>query len=286
MTMMLVTGATGNFGSAAVSAARAAGFEVRALAHSPERAAPLRAQGIDVAVGDMSQPESLAAAFRGVTKLLLISAVSPALVDMETKTLQVAKRAGVKRVVKISALSVGTKHQAGLGDLHAAAEAALRDSGMEWTVLRPAATMGTPLRVGKIEDGVLYAPCADGVAAYAEPADVGELGARLLEQGGHAGEAYSVTGPEALDLARIAAIVTAATGRSLRYEATDDADYARRLEASGVPRPVIALNISFFQRVRAGVFAEVHKTVETLLGRPGTSYAEWAKANAAPLLPT
>jgi uncharacterized protein YbjT (DUF2867 family) len=283
--MMLVTGATGNFGSAALAAARKAGVEVRALARSEERAAPLRAQGIDVAVGDMGRPETLVAALRGVSKLFLISPLSPALVDLETKMLRAAREAGVERVVKISAISVGTKHQAGLGDLHAAAEAALRDSGLPWTVLRPAATMGTPLRVGKIEGGVLYAPCADGAAAYCAPEDVGELGVRLLEQGGHASKAYAVTGPEALDLTRVAAMVAAATGRPLRYEAIGDADYARLLAASGAPKSAIDLSISFFQRVRAGAFAEVVDTAFALLDRAGTSYAAWAKAHARGMLP-
>src|SRR5262245_15653076 len=162
MTMMLVTGATGNFGSAAVAAAQAANVKFRALAHSAEKAEALRQRGIDVAVGDMARPESLAEALRDISALFLISQLSPAMVDVETATLRAAREAGVKRVVKISAFSVGTKFQAGLsGDLHAPAEAALRESGLEWTVLRPTPTMGTPLSFGYIHEGVLYAPCAD-----------------------------------------------------------------------------------------------------------------------------
>jgi NAD(P)H dehydrogenase (quinone) len=67
MTMMLVTGATGDFGSAAVVAAQAANVQFRALAHSAEKAGALRQRGIDVAVGDMARPESLAEALRGIS---------------------------------------------------------------------------------------------------------------------------------------------------------------------------------------------------------------------------
>ena len=282
--MMLVTGATGNFGSAAVAEALAAKVPFRALAHSAEKAEALRQRGVDAVVGDMSRPESLKAALAGVTELFLISPMSPALAEIEAQTLRAAREAGVQRVVKVSALSVGTPFQAGLGDLHAAAEAALRESGLEWTVLRSGATMGTPLQVGRINAGVLHAPGAEGAAAYCAPADVGALGVRILQQGGHAGKAYGVTGPEALNLTQVAAIVAAQTGRPLRYEPMSDADYAQQLEAAGVPKSAIDRAISFFQRVRSGAFIEVLRTTETVLGRPGTTYQEWALANAARLV--
>jgi hypothetical protein len=68
------------------------------------------------------------------------------------------------------------------------------------------------------------------------------------------------------------------------YEPTRDADYAARLAGAGVPKSAIDISLSFFQRVRAGAFTEVLRTVETLLARPGTSYADWAKHNAARML--
>jgi uncharacterized protein YbjT (DUF2867 family) len=286
--MILVTGATGNFGSAAVAAAQAANVKFRALAHSAEKAEALRQRGIDVAVGDLARPESLAEALRGISALFLSSQLSPALADVETATLRAAREAGVKRVVKISSFSIGTKFQGGLTSVHATAEAALRESGLEWTVLRPTPTMGSPLSFGYIHEGVLYATCADVTAAYCAPADVGELGVRILEQGGHAGKVYSVTGPEALDLSQVAAIVAAEVGRPLRYQPTSDADYSRLTDAAGIPKSVsdvsISLSdvsISFFQLVRAGSYTEVLRTVESLLGRAGTSYRDWARVNAA-----
>jgi len=96
---------------------------------------------------------------------------------------------------------------------------------------------------------------------------------------------YSLTGPAAVDLSQVAAIVGAQTGRPLRFKAASEADYSRRLEAVGIPKSAIDLSISFFRRLSAGAFAEVLPTVATLLGRSATSYAEWAKANAARLIP-
>jgi uncharacterized protein YbjT (DUF2867 family) len=254
------------------------GARFRALVHSPDKAKALAEQGVDVAIGDMDRPESLAPALRGVTKLFLIGPMSPRLAEIESKMLHAARAAGVERVVKVSAISVGTPFQAGLGDWHAAAEAALRDSGLEATVLRPAATMGTPLRMGSIDDGVLRAPAGDGAAAYCAPADVGELGVRILEEGGHAGRTYAVTGPQALDLAHVAAIVSAETGRPLRYEATSEEDHAKRLEASGLPKPTIGATLSFFQRLRAGAFAGVERARRCSAGRgPRTQHGHDAR---------
>jgi uncharacterized protein YbjT (DUF2867 family) len=281
--MILITGATGKIGGAAVKAALAAKVPFRALVHSQGKAGPLWAQGVDVAVGDMRDRGSLAMPLRGVTGVFLISEVSPALVELERTTLAAAAGAGVTRIVKVSAYSVGTRFQAGLGDLHAAAESVLQASGLEWTVLRPAATMGTPLDVGLVEKGVLYAPCANAAAAYCAPEDVGALGLAVLQQPGHAGKVYPMTGPEALDLTRVAAIVSELTGHRLRYEPTTDDDYKARLTAAGKPAAAIGLSISFFQRVRAGAFLDVLDTTLSVLGRPATRYADWVKSNAARL---
>jgi uncharacterized protein YbjT (DUF2867 family) len=175
----------------------------------------------------------------------------------------------VKRVVKISSFTIGTKFQGGLPALHAAVEAALREAGLEWTVLGPTPIMEMSLSLGYIHDGVLYAACADGTAAYCAPADVGELGLRILEQGGQAGRVYSVTGPEALDLSQVAAIVEAEIGRPLRYQPTSDADYSQRTNAAGIPKSVSDLSITFFQRVRAGAYIKWCERWSRCSGAPG-----------------
>jgi uncharacterized protein YbjT (DUF2867 family) len=196
--MLLVTGATGTRGSAAMAAAQAADLPFRAPAHSAENAEALRHRGIDVAVGEMARPESLADALRGISVLFLIIQLSPALADVEAATLR-GPRGGARRVVKISAFTIGTEFQGGLTAVHAAAEAASHASGLEWTVLRPTPTMGTPLSLGDIHERVPYAPCDKSVAACCAPGNVAGLGVRLLAQGGHAGTVYAVTGPQVLD---------------------------------------------------------------------------------------
>jgi uncharacterized protein YbjT (DUF2867 family) len=228
----------------------------------------------------MARAESLGPALRGVSALFLISQLSPSLVEVESTVLRAAREAGVRRVVKISSFTIGTAFQGGPTAVHAAAEAALRESGLEWTVLRPAITMGSLFPLAYISVGVLYAPCADGAAAYLAPVDVGELGLRILEQGGHAGKAYSVTGPEALNLSQVSELVADAIGRLLRYQPTSDVEYSRRTEAAGIPKSMSDQSIAFFRRVRDGVYAKVLPTVEDLLGRAGTSYGAWARGNA------
>src|SRR5262249_36949061 len=169
MTMLLITGATGTFGSAAVAAAQPANIEFRALAHSAEKGQALRQRGGDVAVGDMARSKSLGPALRGVSALFLISQLSPSLVEVESTVLRAAREAGVKRVVKISSFTIGTAFQGGPTAVHAAAEAALRESGLEWTVLPPAITMGSLFPLAHIDAGVLSAPRADGASAYLAP---------------------------------------------------------------------------------------------------------------------
>jgi NAD(P)H dehydrogenase (quinone) len=107
---------------------------------------------------------------------------------------------------------------------------------------------------------------------------------RILEQGGHAEKVYSVTGPEALDLSQVAAIVAAEVGRPLRYQPTSDEEHSRLTQAAGIPKTVGDFFIGFFQTVRKGPYTEVLPTVESLLGRAGTSYRDWARVNSARII--
>jgi uncharacterized protein YbjT (DUF2867 family) len=138
--MYLVTGATGNAGGELVRALAAAGEPVRALVRDAGRA-NLPA-GVDVVEGDLNRPESVASALGGVRGAFLLAGY-----DRMPDTLAELRRAGVERVVLLSASSVlSTDEDNAVSAYHRASEAAVRESGLAWTFLRPHTFMSNALR--------------------------------------------------------------------------------------------------------------------------------------------
>ena len=100
--MILVTGATGHVGSELVRLLAEQGTPARVLVHSPDKAAPIKRLGLEVAVGDFEQPDTLDAAMAGCDQLFLLSPPSPRQPQQEHHVINAAKRAGVAHVVKQS----------------------------------------------------------------------------------------------------------------------------------------------------------------------------------------
>src|SRR5215218_3779901 len=117
MTKILVTGATGNVGSRVVNVLRERGMQVRAFVRDPGKAAAMLGDDVDLAVGDFGDPASIRAALDGVSGVFLACGNQPRQVEDETRVIDLAQEAGVRRIVKLSALGaeVGLRWRSGTG---------------------------------------------------------------------------------------------------------------------------------------------------------------------------
>jgi uncharacterized protein YbjT (DUF2867 family) len=104
MTKILVTGATGNVGSRVVRELHARGVSVRAFVRDPGKATALLGNGVELASGDFSDAGSVSRALEGVDGVFLACANDPHQVEYETGVIDAAAAAGVRRIVKLSAL--------------------------------------------------------------------------------------------------------------------------------------------------------------------------------------
>jgi uncharacterized protein YbjT (DUF2867 family) len=279
--MVLVTGATGNVGTEVVAACLAAGRAVRGLTRDPRVAALQR--GAEVAGGDLDRPETLLGALRGVSALFLSWIFDPAHADRDLRPiLAEARRAGVERVVLM------TSGAAEGGDLENAiersqllAEAAVRESGMAWTILRPSGFMSNALRwVPQLRSSdAVRAPFASVPIAAIDPEDIAAVAAQALSGGAHEGRIYRLTGPEALLPAEQLRVLGDVLGRTLRLEVQSDED--ARVEMSRAMRPEYVQG--FFRWFRDGTYddARVLPTVEDLTGRRPGTFRRWAVTHAA-----
>lgn len=272
--MIVVTGATGNVGGEIVRALAGAGQQVRAVVR-PGREPALPA-GVEAAPGDLNQPDTLGPALSGASGLFLLPGY-----DNMPATLALARAAGVERVVLLSGGSVvGGEQSNAVSAYMMASERAVRESGLAWTFLRPAAFMTNAfewlpqLRAGD----VVRAPFAGVRIASVDPADIAAVAAVALTSDGHAGQAYPLSGPESLLPADRLRILGEVLGRELRFEAEPD-DEARARMLTEMPERYVD---AFFRFYVDGTLDEsvVHPTVERVTGRPPHTFREWAVAHA------
>jgi uncharacterized protein YbjT (DUF2867 family) len=272
--MLLVTGASGNVGAEVVQALAAAGQEGRALTRS-DRPAGL-APAVQGVAGDLNRPESLTDAFAGVQGVFLL----PGYEDMEG-VLAVMRGAGVERVVLLSGSSAQS------GDMSNAvsaymirSEAAVRGSGVPWTILRPYGFMSNALRWrDQLKAGdVVVEPFANVRVAVIDPHDIAAVAARALLDDGHEGRSYVLSGPQALLPADRVRLLGAALGRELRFEAQSDAEARAQMSAQ---MPVEYVD-AFFDFYVDGSLDEsqVQPTVEEVIGRAPRSFEQWAAEHA------
>ena len=273
--MYLVTGATGNVGGEVVRALSAAGERVRALVRSDPPAGTFPPD-VDVRLGDLTDPSSLDGAWNGIRGAFLLPGY-----DDTPAILRDARAAGVDRVVLLSGGSAGS------GDMSNAvtaymvrSEAAVRESGLPWTMLRPAAFMTNALRWrDTLRDGDrLRLPFAGVRTACVDPADIAAVACSALLDARHAGQIYAPTGPESLLPADQVRILGDALGRRLTFEAQPDDEARREMLETTPPQYVDA----FFDFYVAGSLDEskVLPTVEQVTGRPPRSFRAWAQDHA------
>ena len=277
--MILVTGATGTIGSRVVQLLAGKGTPARAMTRDASKvpATP----GVEVVQADFDDRPSLKPAVDGVDTVFLLTApVSPSPAH-DRALLDAARGAGVRRVVRLSAIGSGETTDDGstLGAWHAEAEQAVRDSGLEWTMLRPTTFASNMLWwAAAVQAGEpIRNMTGDGRQGIVDPRDVAAVAAEILTSTGHEGRTYTLTGPELMSVPEQAAVLAEVLGRPVDV-VDHPLDVARAaMLADGMDPAVVATVITGSAWVRDGRNAIVTDDVERLLGRPSTTFADWAR---------
>jgi uncharacterized protein YbjT (DUF2867 family) len=234
--MLLVTGATGTTGTEVLRALRGRELEVRALIRDESKADAVRELGAIPVAGDMGDPRTLEPALEGIERAYLVSPVSPMQAEYEQVFVETAKAAGVNHIVKLSVIGASTDSPLRFSRNHAIVEHALRDSGLEWTFLRPTGFMQNNLAwPSRVQDGTFYSPVPDAAFSIVDARDVAEVAVAALTGEGHAGKAYALTGPEAISYRDQARRLFAAAGREVEVQEVEAEAVKQALVAAGVP---------------------------------------------------
>ncbi|GAA5513001.1 NAD(P)H azoreductase [Deinococcus carri] len=284
MTLIGVTGAPGNVGTPLVQALLARGAHVRVLARRPDHArATLGEQpGLEFGHLEFGDRRTYVAAFQGVERLFVTRPPQLSRVTRDmVPALDVALGAGVRQMVLLSLQ--GAEHNPLVP--HAQLEKYLLGTGADFTLLRPGFFMQnlTTMHLPELRGGEVFVPAGRGRTSFIDVRDIAEVGAVVLTEPGHAGQAYELTGAEALSYAEVAAKFSAATGRLIRYTDPSPLAFYRRLRERGVSTGQLLIMEAIYATARFGLAARVTPDTARLLGRPPRSFDQFAH-DAAPLL--
>jgi len=285
---ILVTGATGNVGRHVVQHLTQRGAKVRALARNPGNAH--FPESVEVVQGDLLDVDSLRQAFQGISTLFLLNAVVADEFTQALIALNVAREAGVKRVVYLSVIHsdryVNVPHFAGKFGV----ERMLETMGFSATILRPAYFMDNDLTIKDVVlgYGVYPMPIGSKGLAMIDARDIGEIAAIELLSRDQAADDGAVTrmnlvGPDTLTGADVAGIWSEALGRTIAYGGDDTAGFEQNL------RQFMPAWMAYDMRQMAERFltdgmvpnaGDVERLTQ-LLGRPLRSYRAFAAETAA-----
>ncbi|WP_435592199.1 NAD(P)H-binding protein [Nocardia sp. bgisy118] len=278
--MILITGATGTIGSEIVRQLAAREIPVRAVTRDPARAqAP---EGVEVVRGDYGDAASMAAAMTGAEAVFLVGVLGPDDVETDRALIATARAAGVRRIVKLSAIGTGEPDLGRVGTWHLPGEQAARASGLEWTVLRPSSfasntlSWADPIRAGQPVPNLT----GDGAQGVIDPRDVAAVAVEALLSAAHAGHTYTLTGPELLTAADQAAALAAVLGHPIEVADIPEELARQHMLAAGMSGEYIDGALAGQAYVRAGGNAVRTDDVQVVLGRTPRTYADWAATNA------
>ncbi|MEV7807234.1 NAD(P)H-binding protein [Microbispora sp. NPDC088329] len=271
--MIIVSGATGQLGRGVVEhlLARIPADRIGVSVRDTSKAEDLTQRGVRVRRGDFDDPASLANAFEGASRVLIVS--GPADARPHRTAIEAARAAGAERIGYTSHMGANPASPFLPMPSHAETEQDLRASGVAFTALRNGfyATTAIQLVQQALRTGTLVAP-EDGPVSWTAHADLAEAAAvALTEEGRLDGITPPLTGPEALDLTDVAAIASDLTGREITRVTVPDEEWVAGMVARGVPEQQARFLLGMFEASRRGEFAEVGPALGELLGREPTA---------------
>lgn len=281
--MIVLTGVTGTVGSRVAELLLARNEAVRLLCHGDAQRAYSRfGDQVEVVVADFDDPESIVAAFAGAHRIFQLTPGFPTpdvQLARESTLITSAVKAGVERVVKLSAASPDADSEISYVRVHALAERRLADSGLAYTMLRPAGFMQN--LIGWARTGVIRTCAGDGLAAFVDARDIASVAVVALTEEGHEGKEYTLTGPTALSFDEMAAVLSTATGRDISHARVPRDTLIAGLREAGLPSWFAESLATQQTRYAAGMDSDVSHDITLVAGRPARSLDDFAREEFA-----
>ncbi len=282
--MIVITGATGQLGQHVIASLlkTVPASSIVAAVRNPAKAASLAAQGVQVRQADYNDGASLDAAFEGASKILLISSSEVGQrAAQHQNVIDAARRAGVALLAYTSVLRADVS-PLGLAAEHVITEAAIRASGLPYSLLRNGWYLEnhTEHLAPVLEHGVVLGAAQDGRFSSASRADYAAAAAVVLTSAAPQA-VYELAGDDSFTLAQYAAEVARQSGKQVVYKDMPQADFKAALVGVGVPEGFADMLADSDAGTAQGGLEEHGKQLSALIRRPTTSLADAVTAALA-----
>lgn len=282
---VLITGATGDTGRAAVRESIALGLSVRAMVHrKDDRSAALEALGAEVVVGDLLEINTVRDAMKDVDAAYLVWPVQPGLINATVNFAQAARETGVKTVINLSQRSANRESTSDSCRDTFIAEEILNWSGLPVIHLRPTYFLEWllyPWQLPYLQQGILRMPVGKGRHSPIAADDQGRAIAALLKNPeGHIGTTIPLSGPVEMDHEQMAAELSEALGRKIVFQDLPIDEYCSSIEAMGVPPYIVQHLGGAMADYQNGRMSGADDNVEKLTGRRSMTVGEFARLHA------
>lgn len=279
--MIVITGASGQLGRLVIEALlkKVPAAEIVAAVRNPEKVADLATRGVQVRLADYDQPASLAAAFTGASKLLLISASEVGRrVPQHRAVIDAAKAAGVSLLAYTSILHADTSPLP-LAAEHKETENLIRASGLPAVILRNGWYTENYVAAipAALQYGVVLGSAGRGRIASAARADYADAAAAVLTQENQAGRIYELAGDESYTLGELADEITRKSGKAVAYQDLPESELKAALLGAGLPDFLATLLAESDVGASKGGLFDDSQQLSALIGRPTTLLPELLK---------
>jgi NAD(P)H dehydrogenase (quinone) len=271
---ILVTGATGQLGTAAIDhlLTKTASGQVAALVRDPAKATALKDKGAEIRVASYDDTDALRTALHGVAKVLLVSSNDHGrLFEQHAGVIDAARHAGVEHLV-YTGTAVKDAEASPMSPMlqaHFRTEDHLKNSGLGYTVLRNTMYLDVlPVFSGPtLLDHGIHLPAGDGKVPFALRREMGEAAANVLLKDAPTNATYHLTAPRSVTFKDIADALSRRTGRTVPFSSPEPHAFQDTLRAAGVPEPGVNVLSAFVTDMREGRYDIVTPDLATLLGR-------------------
>jgi NAD(P)H dehydrogenase (quinone) len=282
---VLIAGATGDTGRAAVRASIALGLHVRAIVHNRDgRAEALDKLGAEVVIADLLEINTVRAAMEAIDAAYFVWPVQPGLIHATVNFAQAAKEAGVKTVINLSQRSANRDSTSNSCRDSFIAEQVFNWSGLPVIHLRPTYFLEWllyPWQLPYLQKGILRMPVGKGRHSPIAADDQGRVIAALLNSpASHVGTTIPISGPVEMDHQQMAEELSEALGRKIIFQDLPVEEYCASLKEMGVPAYIIQHLGGAMLDYQNGHMAGSDNNVEKLTGRRSMTVGEFARAHA------
>ena len=282
--MILVTGATGQLGTAVIQTLleKTSANQIAALVRDESKASAIKEKGVDIRVGSYDDMASLDQAMQGVETVLLIAGTDEEKrLQQHQNVVDAAKKVGVQSVAYTSRSLKDRNTLANkLMEGHFQTEDYLKASGLNYAIFRDVLYMDTiPQFVGseKVFETGINLPTGHGRVPFALRSEMGEAIAHVLLESDRSNRIYKLTGSKSYSFDDVAATLTDLSGKAVSYTPIEKSAFEAQMKERGVPEMMIERVTGFLTDIKNGQEAEVSPDLESLLGRKPASLREGLK---------